>query len=295
MQTIGFVGLGHMGRPMAQNLIDAGYKLKVYDLSADAVSALVSHGAQACSSSAEVASDCDVFISMLPEGDHVMEVYLGNNAVLNVAKKGTLLIDCSTIDVKTSRFLHAEASSKGFSMLDAPVSGGVKGAQDGTLTFMVGGSGKDFEKAKPILDVMGARVEHVGAGGNGQAVKICNNMVLGISMIAVSEAFNLGEALGLKRQDLFNILSTSSGQCWSLTSYAPVPDVVPTSPANHNYEPGFSAAMMLKDLKLAQKASKDVAKCSPLGHSACELYQKFCDEGGNSKDFSAVIKFLQNL
>ena len=295
MKTVGFIGLGHMGRPMAQNLIKAGYELHVYDLSAASVSALVTHGAKGASSAAEAASNSDVIITMLPEGAHVRDVYLGSNSVLSIAKSGALLIDCSTIDVETSRFVHTEADTKGFEMLDAPVSGGVKGAEDGTLTFMVGGRAAAFEQAKPLLEVMGAKVVHVGSAGNGQAVKICNNMVLGISMIGVSEAFNLGEALGLSRQNLFDIMSTSSAQCWSLNSYAPVPDVVPTSPANHNYEPGFSSAMMLKDLKLAEKASKDVAKSSPLGHSACELYENFCNSGGNQKDFSAVIKFLQNL
>lgn len=295
MTTIGFVGLGHMGAPMAQNLVDAGFEVRVFDVSPQAVAAAVAEGANPGTSVMDVAGNCDIFMSMLPEGKHVEQVYLGPEGAFSGARKGVLFIDCSTIDVETSRFLNREAADLGFEMLDAPVSGGVKGAREKALTFMVGGSSSAFERGRPFLEKLGAKIIHVGAAGSGQAVKICNNLVLGISMVAVSEAFLLGRALGVDDQTLFDVMSKSSAQCWSLTSYAPVPGVVPTSPANNHYEAGFSATMMLKDLKLSQKASKHVATSSPLGHSALELYESYCkNEETGKKDFSSIINFLQN-
>jgi 3-hydroxyisobutyrate dehydrogenase len=237
--------------------------------------------AKACVESA------DIVISMLPAGEHVLSVW---KDVLPAAHQGALFIDCSTIDVESARKAHALAAERGIATLDAPVSGGVGGAKAATLTFMVGGSQHAFERGKPILERMGKRVVHCGEAGNGQAAKICNNMILGISMIAVSEAFVLGEKLGLSHQALFDVASASSGQCWSLTSYCPVPGPVPTSPANNDYKPGFAAALMLKDLKLAHAAAKSVHAETTLGAQATEIYETFAKEGHSGADFSAIIK-----
>jgi 3-hydroxyisobutyrate dehydrogenase len=293
MAKIGFLGLGNMGGPMAANLIKAGHQLKVADLSKTAVEKLVSQGAQAAAAPSEVAKDAEVVVTMLPAGKHVSEVLLGENGIIANAAPGTLLIDCSTIDVVTARSLNAAAAKAGLLMVDAPVSGGVGGATAGTLTFMVGGDTAAFEKAHPILSAMGKTIVHAGAAGNGQAAKICNNMVLGISMIAVSEAFALASRLGLPHQTLFDIASKSSGQCWSLTSYCPVPGPVPTSPANRDYAPGFTVGMMLKDLKLAQEASMSSGANTPLGSEAASLYNLFASKGNADLDFSAIFKFLE--
>jgi 3-hydroxyisobutyrate dehydrogenase len=230
---------------------------------------------------------------MLPSGSEVREVYLSEGGVLESANPGTLLIDSSTIDVDTARLIAAAADAKGLSMVDAPVSGGVVGAQAGSLTFMVGGSESAFIRATPILEAMGKTIVHAGGAGNGQAAKICNNMILGISMIAVSEAFILGAKLGLDAQKLFDISSKSSGQCWSLTSYCPVPGPVPASPANRDYQAGFTAAMMLKDLVLAQDAARSVAAATPLGAEAAALYRLYVSHGEGSRDFSGIIRFLR--
>jgi 3-hydroxyisobutyrate dehydrogenase len=293
MAEIGFVGLGNMGGPMAANLIKAGHKLKVFDLSQDAMAALAGAGAAKASSASEAARGAEAVITMLPAGEHVRAIYLGPQGLIAAAAPGTLLIDCSTIDVATAREAGAAASAAGHDMLDAPVSGGTGGAQAGTLTFMAGGSDTAFARAQPILSAMGKTVVHAGGAGNGQAAKICNNMILGISMIAVSEAFTLGEKLGLNHQKLFDIASKSSGQCWSLTSYCPVPGPVPASPANRDYAPGFTAAMMLKDLKLAQEASRMSGANTPLGAEAAALYGLFASHGDGALDFSAIIKFLR--
>ena len=230
---------------------------------------------------------------MLPAGAQVREVYLGNDGVVASASAGTLLIDSSTIDVETARTVAAAAANKGLAMLDAPVSGGVGGAQAGTLTFMVGGADAAFECAKPILETMGKTIVHAGGAGNGQAAKICNNMILGVSMIAVSEAFVLAEKLGLDAQKLFDISSKSSGQCWSMTTYCPVPGLVPTSPANRDYQAGFTAAMMLKDLKLAQDAAKAAGVATPLGANAAKIYDQHVASGEAARDFSGVIHFIR--
>ncbi len=293
MAAIGFVGLGNMGGPMADNLIKAGHKLRVFDLSRAAVGKLVEVGAEAASSASDAAMGAEAVITMLPAGQNVRSIYLGPEGLIASASPGCLLIDCSTIDVATAREVSAVAEEARLDMLDAPVSGGVGGAQAATLTFMAGGKESAFRRAEPILSSMGKTVVHAGGPGNGQAAKICNNMILGISMIAVSEAFTLGEKLGLSHQTLFDIASKSSGQCWSLTSYCPVPGPVPASPANRNYSPGFTAAMMLKDLNLAQEASRMTGANTPLGAEAAALYGLFTSQGAGGLDFSAIIGFLR--
>ena len=292
MARIGFIGLGNMGLPMSLNLRKVGHSVAGFDVSAAAVEKLVAGGGTAADSIKAAASNVDAVISMLPSGREVREVYL-NAGVLDAVTPDTLLIDCSTIDVDSARAVSAAAREKGLAMLDAPVSGGVAGAQAATLTFMVGGTEQAFARAKPLLEAMGKTIVHAGPSGNGQAAKICNNMVLGISMIAVSEAFVLAERLGLDAQKLFEISSKSSGQCWSLTSYCPVPGPVPTSPANRDYQPGFTAAMMLKDLRLAQEAARSAGASTPLGAEAAALYGLFVGNGFGGRDFSGIIRFLR--
>ncbi|MES0808193.1 3-hydroxyisobutyrate dehydrogenase [Roseibium sp. SCPC15] len=291
--TVGFIGLGNMGGPMAINLVKAGHKVLGFDLSDAAVAAHIEAGGEKASSVAELAAAADVIVTMLPAGKHVRQIYQGEGGILENAKPGTLFIDSSTIDVDSARVVSAAAAEQGMQMVDAPVSGGVAGAAGGTLTFMVGGPDEAFAAAKPFLDVMGKTIVHAGGAGNGQAAKICNNMILGISMIGVSEAFVLAEKLGLDAQKLYDISSTASGQCWSLTSYCPVPGPLPSSPANRDYAPGFAAAMMLKDLKLAQEAANSSGAATPLGAEAAALYSLFCNSGGEGQDFSGIIKFLR--
>jgi 3-hydroxyisobutyrate dehydrogenase len=292
MARIGFIGLGNMGLPMASNLVNAGHVVMGFDVVAPQVGKLSAIGGLAAASVAD-AAHVDTIITMLPAGEHVREVYCREGGVIATAALGALLIDCSTIDVATARDVAALAARRSLDMVDAPVSGGVAGASAGTLTFMVGGSDGAFARAKPILEAMGKTIVHAGSAGTGQAAKICNNMILGVSMIAVSEAFLLAEKLGLDAQRLFDIASKSSGQCWSMTSYCPVPGLVPTSPANRGYQAGFTAAMILKDLKLAQDAARDVAATTPLGAAAAELYSKFTEHGHAVKDFSGIIDFLR--
>lgn len=293
MARIGFIGLGNMGLPMALNLIKAGHEVRGFDVFPAGIEKLKAAGGSGVASTGAVAEGVDAVVTMLPSGKEAREVYLGAGGLVERAAKGTLFIDSSTIDVDSARAIAAEAAAKGLLMVDAPVSGGVGGASAGTLTFMVGGSDAAFAKAKPILDNMGKNIVHAGGAGNGQAAKICNNMVLGISMIAVSEAFVLGEKLGLDHQKLFDIASTSSGQCWSLTSYCPVPGPVPTSPANRDYAAGFTAAMMLKDLKLAQDAARSSGASTPLGAEAAQLYNLFAAQGEAGTDFSGIVRFLR--
>ncbi len=294
MASIGFIGLGNMGLPMIKNLIKAGHSLKTFDLSADAQESAKSEGAENGLSVADTAKGVDTIITMVPAGPHVKVVYLGDEGIISNAQDGTLLIDCSTIDVASAREVASVAASKGFEMVDAPVSGGVGGAEAGTLTFMVGGEKAAFDKAEPILDIMGGKIVHCGGAGNGEAVKICNNMMLAISMIGVSEAFALGRKLGLEDQTLFDVMGTSSGQCWSLNSYCPVPGPVLTSPANNDYKPGFAADMMLKDIKLSQTAANDMGMETPLGKLSEELYSKLSKNGGGELDFSAIFKLLNS-
>jgi 3-hydroxyisobutyrate dehydrogenase len=294
MTQIGFIGLGNMGLPMAQNLIKAGHPVCGYDVSAAALDQFSAAGGIAVRSLDVACMGVDLVITMLPAREQVREVYLGQGGVLASAASGTLLIDCSTVDVETARAVAAAAHVNELEMLDAPVSGGVSGAQAATLTFMVGGSDKAFGRAKPVLEAMGKTIVPAGAAGSGQAAKICNNMILGISMIAVCEAFVLAEKLGLDPQKLFEISSQSSGQCWSMTNYCPVPGPVPNSPANRDYKPGFTAAMMLKDLKLAQDAARLTRSVAPLGAGAAAVYQRFVEDGGGAAvDFSGIIRFLR--
>ena len=293
MAKIGFIGLGNMGGPMARNLLKAGHALAVFDLVPAAVETAVAAGAQKSPSAAAAAGFGEIVLTMLPAGEHVRRVHLGPSGVIAAAKPGALLIDCSTIDVATAREVSAAAGKSGLAMVDAPVSGGVAGAEAASLTFMVGGDAAAFARAEPILKAMGKAVIHAGGPGNGQAAKICNNMILGISMIAVSEAFLLAEKLGLDHQKLFDIASKASGQCWSLTSYCPVPGPVPNSPANRGYKPGFTAAMMLKDLRLAQEAAAKTGAATPLGAEAAALYSEFDAAGRGGTDFSGIIEMLR--
>lgn len=291
--TIGFIGLGHMGNPMVKNLIKNNYCVTVYDVVETAVKELVKTGATAAHSSAEVVKDADVVFTMLQTSEQVRNCCFGSEGIFENINKKALYVDSSSIDVKGSRELHKEAKAHGISMLDAPVSGGVAAAEAATLTFMVGGEKTDFERAKPILSAMGKKIIHAGSDGTGAAAKICNNMILGISMIAVSEAFVLADKLGLDPQKLFEISSNASGECWSLTHYCPWPGILPNVPSNKAYEPGFTSRMMLKDLNLSQTAAGDVKANTPLGKHAMELYKQFVDSDHGEMDFSGIIKMLQ--
>jgi len=292
MTNIAFIGVGNMGGPMARNLLKAGHTVTVFDLNIGAVEQVMQAGAARADSANEAAANADCVITMLPAGHHVRMVYL-DDGILAHAKKGALLIDCSTIDVDSAKAVHVNAEKAGFQFVDAPVSGGTGGAEAGTLTFMCGGLEDSFARARPILEQMGKRVVLAGGPGAGQAAKICNNMLLAISMIGTCEAFVLAEKLGLDPQKLFEIASTSSGQCWSLTTYCPVPGPVPTSPANRGYQGGFAAALMLKDLKLSQSAAQSSGAPTPLGAEATQLYALFAAQGRETLDFSGIIKMLR--
>jgi 3-hydroxyisobutyrate dehydrogenase len=294
MTQIGFIGLGNMGYPMAQNLIKAGHAVTGFDVDSAAAERLIAVAGKVASAIDVVCSGAEVVITMLPSGKEVREVYLGSGGVLASAPDGALLIDCSTIDVESARAVAAAARVNELRMIDAPVSGGVAGAEAATLTFMVGGSDIAFEKAKPILAAMGKTIVHAGNSGAGQAAKICNNMILGVSMIAVCESFNLAEKLGLDPQKLFDIASQSSGACWAMAKCCPVPGPVPTAPANRDFRPGFTAAMMLKDLRLAQAAAKASGAKAPMVAGAAALYDLFVDQGDATTDFSGIIKLLQS-
>jgi len=287
MARIGFVGLGNMGGPMAANLVRAGHDLRGADLSAPALEAARAAGVTISDTPADGA---EIVLTMLPAGQHVLDAY---PALLAAASPGTLFIDCSTIDVADARAAHGLAAQAGMASVDAPVSGGTGGAQAATLTFMAGGDAKAFAQAEPLLTQMGRRVVYCGEAGSGQAAKICNNMILGVSMIAVAEGFVLAEKLGLSHQALFDVASTSSGQCWSLTSYCPVPGPVPASPANRDYAPGFAAALMLKDLKLAEAAAAASGADTALGRHAASLYAAFAETGA-ALDFSAIITAIRD-
>jgi 3-hydroxyisobutyrate dehydrogenase len=277
---------------MAANLVKAGHLVSAYDIIPAAVAAVAQQGARAAASAAEAVAAGDIVITMLPAGPQVREVYLGNGGVLGRAAKDALLIDCSTIDVETARAVAAAAGEAGFDMLDAPVSGGTAGAAGASLTFMVGGSAAAFARAQPILAAMGRTIVHTGPAGSGQAVKICNNMMLAVSMIGTCEALALGQKLGIAPQMLFDVVSKSTGQSWALTGYCPAPGPVPSAPSNRDYAPGFTAAMMLKDLRLAQQAAGASAAPTPLGAGAAALYQLFVDQGQGGLDFSAIYRFI---
>lgn len=292
MAKIGFVGLGHMGLPMAINLVKAGHHVTGFDVQQTALHHFSRSGGFIASNTLELSNDKDVIITMLQTGQQVLDVCDGANGVFHTAKKGTLFIDCSTIDVNSSRELHHLASHHYLQAVDAPVSGGVAGATASTLTFMVGGEEDAFHAAQPILAAMGQKIIYTGVAGSGQAAKICNNMILGISMIAISEAFILAEELQLSPQKLFEVVSNSSGQCWAMTKYAPVPGVMDHVPANNEYKPGFASAMMLKDLLLSQDSARAVHVTTPLASKATTMYQHFIDEGFGEIDFSAIIKLI---
>jgi 3-hydroxyisobutyrate dehydrogenase len=290
MTTIAFIGLGNMGGPMAANLVKAGCEVLGVDLVAALRETAARDGVAAVDSAVEAMSRADVAITMLPAGKHVVAVW---TELVGAAKKGALLIDSSTIDVASARRAHALATDAGLLSVDAPVSGGVGGARAASLTFMCGGAGDAFAAAKPLLEAMGKRIVHCGDGGAGQAAKICNNMILGATMIVTAEAFVLAEKLGLSHRALFDVASTASGQSWSLTSYCPVPGPVPASPANNGYKAGFAAALMLKDLKLAQEAALAAGATTPLGAEAAQLYALFNAAGHAGEDFSGIINFLR--
>lgn len=290
MAKIGFVGLGHMGLPMAINLIKAGHQVSGYDLQQSALQNFADAGGIVAHSLQEAAQD--ILITMLQTGAQVLGVCHGHDGLFSKLKPGALLIDCSTIDVNSARELHQLAHRQGIRMVDAPVSGGTAGATAGSLTFMVGGEDAAVHEAQPILAAMGQKIIHTGTAGSGQAAKICNNMILGISMIAISEAFVLAEQLQLSPQKLFEVVSNSSGQCWAMSKYAPVAGVLENVPANKEYQPGFAAAMMLKDLVLSQDSARAVQVTTPLGAKATTLYQHLIDQGLGDADFSAIIKLI---
>jgi 3-hydroxyisobutyrate dehydrogenase len=291
MAAIGFIGLGNMGGPMAANLVKAGHRVRGYDLQPAMLEAATGTGVTPAASAADAVGEAEIVITMLPAGRHVIALY--QEALVGAVRPGTLLVDSSTIDMRSAQQAHKLAAQNGLAALDAPVSGGVGGAAAGTLTFMCGGDAASFARAKPILEAMGRKVLHCGAAGAGQAAKICNNMILGVSMIAVGEAFVLGERLGLTHQSLYDVVSTSSGQCWSVTSYCPVPGPVPTSPANNGYKPGFAAALMRKDLRLAKEAAEMVNADTVLGRLAEAMYASFEEAGHAGLDFSAIIQAIR--
>ncbi|WP_270939061.1 3-hydroxyisobutyrate dehydrogenase [Falsiroseomonas oryzae] len=290
MARIGFVGLGNMGGPMARNLVKAGHAVAVFDTVPDLVARCAAAGAAPVGSAADAARDADLVFTMLPAGQHVRDAWLGGGRMAAASRPDAVLVDCSTIDVAAAREV---AAASGRAFLDAPVSGGVMGAEGATLTFMVGGPQPAFAQAEPILKQMGRAAIHCGEAGAGQAAKACNNMILAATMIVTCEAFVLAEKLGLSHQALFDVASKSSGQSWSLTTYCPVPGPVPGSPANRDYAPGFSAALMAKDLGLAAQAAAETGAATPMGAKALELYQAFLEAGGGGTDFSGIIRMLR--
>jgi 3-hydroxyisobutyrate dehydrogenase len=293
VSKIAFIGLGNMGGPMSANLLKAGHEVMGFDLVPAALEGFAKAGGKVAKSAAAAVASAEIVVTMLPAGPHVRQAYIGEGGVLGAAKPGALLIDSSTIDVETARAVSKAAAERGFDMLDAPVSGGVGGATAGTLTFMVGGSAAGFERARPILEQMGKTIVHAGPASNGQAAKICNNMMLAVSMIGVCEGFQLAEKLGLDIQKLYDISAKSSGQSWAMTNYCPVPGPVPAAPSNRDYQAGFTADMMLKDLKLAQQAAHLAGAATPMGAEAAALYQLLVGAGLGPKDFSVMFRFLR--
>jgi len=293
MARIGFIGLGNMGGGMAANLAKAGHDVRAFDLSEQALTRAEERGCLRAASAEEAVADAEAVVTMLPAGKHVRAVYA--DSVIGKAPASTILMDCSTIDVASARDVIETAAGGGYAMVDAPVSGGIAAAEGGTLTFMVGGTDEAYKRAEPFLDIMGKAVIHAGAPGAGQAAKICNNMLLGATMVATCETFVLAQKLGLDPQVFFDISSQASGQSWSMTSYCPVPGVGPETPADRNYDGGFAAALMLKDLRLAMEAAGAVDAYTPMGAQAEELYARFADAlGGGTKDFSGIIKMIDD-
>ena len=295
IKQVAFIGLGNMGLPMAKNLLAAGFAVVGADLQQTQTAAFAAAGGTVAKNASAASENTDVIITMLPSETEVRDAYLDSGGILAMAADGALLLDCSTIDFDAARQVATAAKTRrGLQMLDAPVSGGVGGAQNATLTFMVGGEEDAVKRAAPLFAAMGKNAIYAGGAGSGQAAKICNNMLLGISMIGVAEAFNLAQQLGLTAQAFYDVAAKSSGQCWSLTTYCPMPGPVPSSPANRNYEPGFATALMLKDLKLSQQAAKANGANTPLGKHAKEIYEEMNAKGNAKKDFSAVINLLRN-
>lgn len=295
MAKVAFIGIGNMGSGMVANLINHNHEIQAYDINVKALQSVEAIGATISNSIADVVRGADTVITMLPAGKQVWEVFTQSDGVFANAEKGALLVDSSTIDVSVARKVVQAASDRGFEMVDAPVSGGIGGAQAGTLTFMVGGTSSAFKRAEPILSGMGSAVIHVGQSGNGQVAKICNNMLLGISMIGTCEAFSLARKLGLEPKTFYDVSSRSSGQNWSMTSYCPIEGVGPESPADRNFEAGFSADMMLKDLRLAKDAAGEVETTSRMGNLSEELFSNYVDANGGVKDFSDIVNFLNSL
>ncbi|MFG1399955.1 3-hydroxyisobutyrate dehydrogenase [Roseixanthobacter pseudopolyaromaticivorans] len=293
MAKVGFLGLGRMGFPMARNLAAAGHDVHVYDPSEEVGRKAAEAGLKTASRVDAAVEGADFVISMVPTGRHVLEIFLGDDGVLAKMAKGSMAIDSSTIDTADARRLHAAGRERGIAVLDAPVSGGVMGAEAGTLTFMVGGSAEDLERARPVLEAMGRRIFHAGEPGVGQAAKLCNNLLAGISMIAVSEAFALARHLGLDARKMQEISAVSTGGCFSLTNYPPVPGLVPNVPSSREYRNGFASQLMLKDLKLAQQAAIQSGTALPLGGLAAALYGVFCQAGHSELDYSAIIKLIE--
>ena len=294
--SVAFLGLGHMGGPMAANLAAAGVPVTCYDIVPEACAAAREQGIEVAESSQDAVRSADVVITMFPSGQHVIDAYTGADGaegLLAAAPLGATFLDCSTINISEAQEAARLAQQAGFSAADAPVSGGVVGATAGTLAFMVGAEAEVFERVQPLLEIMGARVVHCGGSGMGQAAKICNNMILGVSMVAVSEAFVLAEKLGLEHQAMFDVVSNASGQCWALTTNCPVPGPVPTSPANNDYQPGFAGALMAKDLNLAATALDETGATAPMGRLAAQLYNQFVADGHAGQDFSGIITTLR--
>jgi 3-hydroxyisobutyrate dehydrogenase len=292
MARVGFIGLGKMGGHMARNLLKAGHELRAFDSAPAAVEAAVAAGAKPANGAAAAADGADAVVTMLPAGPESRAVYF-EAGVMAAAAKGALLLDCSTIDIATSQALHEAAAARGLDFMETPVSGGVVGAERGTLTFMCGGSAAAFERAKPILEGMGKSIVHAGGPGHGQAAKLCNQMMLGISMLGVAEAFVLAEKVGLDAKKLFDIVSTSSGQSFAMTGYCPVPGLSPTAASDNGFKPGFTTAMMLKDLRLAQQAARDAGTASPMGAQAAALFALFHNSGNAEIDYSAIIAMIR--
>jgi len=290
---IAFIGVGNMGNPMAENLLKSGKRIRVFDTSNKMIELAKKKGLNTVESIETLINDkISTVITMLPEGKHSKEIYLGDNGIINKVSKDCLLIDCSTIDIETSKEIGKVANNKGVMMIDAPVSGGVMGAQKATLNIMVGGSKEAFERALPILKVMGKNIYHAGDIGSGNGAKICNNMALGIAMIAASESLMLAKRLNIDIKKVHEIMKNASGNSWPISVYPPLPGLIDGAPSNNNYRPGFSAGMMNKDLKLANECAKTVNAETPLGKMALEIYNQFCKEGNDSKDFSAISKVI---
>ena len=291
--VIAFIGVGNMGNPMAENLLKAGKKIKVFDVSKEMLAKAKEKNLETTDNlDSLITKEVTTIITMLPEGKHSKEIYLGDNGIINKVSKDCLLIDCSTIDINTSKEIGEYAEKKGIMMIDAPVSGGVMGAQKGTLNIMVGGSKQAFDKALPILKIMGKNIYHAGKIGSGNGAKICNNMSLGITMIAASESLMLAKRLNIDIKKVHEIMKNASGNSWPISVYPPLPGLIEGTPSNNNYKPGFSAGMMNKDLKLANDCAKNVNASTPLGQMALEIYSKFCEDGNASKDFSAISKVI---